>query len=289
MSALLTHLRLLLRISRPAFWMYLFAPFAVGVLIGAPDNFSQQPALVALVAIFAIYFLFPANLLAYGLNDIFDYESDKKNPKKTDPGALLPPDKHRRVASWITFFNIPFVLASFFLDAWAIGAFLLFLFLTVFYSAEPIRAKTKPVLDSLFNALYIVPGIFGYYLVGGQDLRWPIVAAAILWSMALHAYSAVPDIHADTEAGLRTIATTFGKKITLIICLALYLAASILAAQFLGNLSRTLGIIYAILVVITIQQKTSQDLLTIYSWFPLFNMITGMALFLMVLLNKLRG
>ncbi len=289
MSSLLQHLRLLLRISRPSLWMYLLSPFAVGVLIGAPDNFSQQPSLIALVLVFAIYFLFPANLLAYGLNDIFDYESDKKNPKKTDPGALLPPDKHRRVASWITFFNIPFVLAAFFLNAWAIGTFFLFLFLAVFYSAEPIRAKTKPVLDSLFNALYILPGIFGYYLVGGQDLRWPIVVAAVLWSMALHAYSAVPDIHADTEAGLRTIATTFGKKITLIICLALYLAASILAAQFLGNVSRTLGIIYAILVVITIQQKTSQDLLTIYSWFPLFNMITAMALFLMVLLNKLRG
>lgn len=289
MSLFLKHPQLLLRISRPTFWLYLFFPFALGVLVGAPENLSQQPGVIALVVVFGLYFLFPANLLAYGLNDIFDYETDKKNPKKTDPNALLPPEKHRRVASWIAFLNIPFVLASFFLNAWAIGAFFLFLFLTVFYSAEPIRAKNKPVLDTLFNALYIIPGIFGYYLVGGQDLRWPIVAAAILWSMALHAYSAVPDIHADTEAGLHTIATTFGKKITLIICLALYLAASILAAQFLGNLSRTLGIIYAILVVITIQQKTSQDLLTIYSWFPLFNIITGMALFLMTLITKLRS
>lgn len=34
------------------------------------------------IAIFALYFVIAANIWIYGINDIYDYETDKLNPKK---------------------------------------------------------------------------------------------------------------------------------------------------------------------------------------------------------------
>ena len=66
-----------LRISRPRFWLYLLGPFLIGAIAADTANFFW-PAL----AVFAFYFTFPANMLIYGVNDIFDYEADKHNPAK---------------------------------------------------------------------------------------------------------------------------------------------------------------------------------------------------------------
>jgi lycopene elongase/hydratase (dihydrobisanhydrobacterioruberin-forming) len=46
--------------------------------------------------------------------------------------------------------------------------------------------------------------------------------------MAMHAYSAIPDIQPDTEAGLTTTAVYLGKQGTLIYCGLLWVAAAIL-------------------------------------------------------------
>jgi 4-hydroxybenzoate polyprenyltransferase len=34
-----------------------------------------------------------------------------------------------------------------------------------------------------------------------------LIIAAIDWAIAMHAYSAIPDIKADSEAGISTVAT----------------------------------------------------------------------------------
>jgi 4-hydroxybenzoate polyprenyltransferase len=45
--------------------------------------------------------------------------------------------------------------------------------------------------------------------------------------MAMHAYSAVPDISADREADLQTVATLYGKNGTLLFCIICYLLSII--------------------------------------------------------------
>src|SRR6056297_3228728 len=74
----------LLKLSRPRFWLYLAGPVLVGVAYGASgvaDLFA--PAGVALFA----YFLVPANVYLYGVNDAFDADIDAQNPKKTGEDA----------------------------------------------------------------------------------------------------------------------------------------------------------------------------------------------------------
>ena len=46
-----------------------------------------------------MYFLLPYNLLVYGVNDIYDYESDLKNPRKGSlEGSIVAPQA--RGALW---------------------------------------------------------------------------------------------------------------------------------------------------------------------------------------------
>ena len=87
-----------IRISRPRFWIYELGPYMIGVLgaILTHQEIMQNPAIdgltvgqlfmkhAVIIGIFALYFLIPANIRIYGINDIYDYETDKLNPKKVE-------------------------------------------------------------------------------------------------------------------------------------------------------------------------------------------------------------
>lgn len=103
------------------------------------------------IAIFAFYFLVPANIWIYGINDIYDYETDKLNPKKQGYEALVEPKEHKKLWTRILATSLPFLFVLP-LSITTYISFLLFLFFSAQYSATPIRAKGRPVLDSLFSA-----------------------------------------------------------------------------------------------------------------------------------------
>lgn len=49
----------------------------------------------------------------------------------------------------------------------------------------------------------------------------------------MHAFSAVPDIQADSDAKVDTIATWLGGRTTIWVCFALYTIAAVLSWPFL--------------------------------------------------------
>lgn len=266
--------------SRPHFWIYLLGPFLIGVTAG---NHNLDFANIAFLIFFGLYFLFPANIFLYGVNDIFDFETDKLNPKKQGYEEVLEPNQQKKLATIIEVCSIPWLAALFFTNIATIIAAVVFVLLGYFYSARPIRAKTKPLLDSIFNVLYIIPALVGYFLTGATHLNWVLVLAGCLWTMAMHAYSAVPDITADKKAYLNTIATFLGSKGTLTFCTLCYLASSLLAGRSLGTPVYALGLVYLLMMRISFQQKTEADLLRVYKWFPLINILSGFVLFVTVL------
>lgn len=97
-----------IKVSRPRFWLYEAATFGLVGTVGALQGLSFFSDWR--YWIFALYFLIPANILIYGINDIFDYETDKLNPKKGDGAyeALVPPERQRSLWKWILLTNIPF-------------------------------------------------------------------------------------------------------------------------------------------------------------------------------------
>ena len=101
--------------------------------------------------------------------------------------------------------------------------------------------------------------------------------------MAMHAYSAVPDIEADRKAKIDTIATKLGKTGTLLFCLACYGLAAGLTISVLGQFSIAAGLLYGFMMIITVRARNANSVMQLYSLFPYINMGVGMALFLWVL------
>ena len=277
-------LRFLLKVSRPRFWFYVFGPYLIGLVAGAA---SRNDLLTWRVSLFAIYFLFPANLLIYGVNDIFDYDTDKLNAKKTGYEMLVAPDRHKHLAVWIAILNLPFLIAAIIWAPITLISLAGFIFFSVFYSAPPIRAKARPFVDAAFNVLYIFPGAFAYQVLSGSFPPIALMIAAGCWTAAMHAYSAIPDIEADREARLSTIATFCGPYGTLTICGLLYAAAAVLSFQYVGPASISLGLAYIILMAASVRSYKTGRLFKLYRAFPLINTLAGFILFWNIALEKL--
>ena len=276
-------LRFLLKVSRPRFWIYILGPYLIGLVAAVAD---KRELLDWRVLVFALFFTLPANLLIYGINDIFDYDTDKINPKKDGYETLVTPEGRGGLIAVILITTIPFFVIVGTLGLQPIIAFSSFLFYSIFYSAPPIRAKAKPFLDSIFNVLYIMPGIFAFTMITGIQPPNAVFIAGGLWTAAMHAYSAIPDIEADREARLSTIATVIGPSGTHLFCLAAYVGSTILAFQYLGTISILMGLLYVGIMLFSMISKDKNSVFQIYRRFPIVNAGVGLAIFWYIAISK---
>lgn len=212
--------------SRPISWINTAFPFAAAMLLTTRE-------VDWLLIVGALYYLVPYNLAMYGINDVFDYESDFANPRKGGiEGALLPPRMHRPLLWLVVASNVPFLLVLVGAGnpaAWL--AIAVSTFAVIAYSAPRLRFKERPVLDSITSSTHFVsPAVVGLTLAGASfDLGLiAVLTAFFLWGMAAHAFGAVQDIVPDREAGIGSIATAFGARRTAWIALGLWLAAGLL-------------------------------------------------------------
>ncbi|MBK7934042.1 MAG: prenyltransferase [Acidobacteria bacterium] len=276
-------LRFLLKASRPRFWIYIFGPYLIGLIAAVAD---KRELIDWRILVFGLFFTFPANLLIYGINDIFDYETDKLNPKKAGYEALVTPERRGGLIAAIVITTAPFLLIAATLGLQPIIAFGAFLFYSIFYSAPPIRAKAWPFLDSLFNVLYIMPGVFAFAMLTGDQPPNAVFFAGGLWTAAMHAYSAIPDIDADREAKLSTIATVLGSTGTHLFCLAAYIGSAILTYQYLGKSVIWIGLLYVGIMLVSMISKDKDSVFGIYRRFPLVNAGVGFAIFWYLAISK---
>jgi len=175
--------------SRPVSWVNTAIPFALAYYVVAEE---LTPALL----VGCIFFLIPYNFLMYGINDVFDYESDLRNPRKGGvEGALLPPHLHRTTLVASVGVAAPFIAV---LVAWgslrSSGVLALSLLFVVAYSAKGLRFKEIPFVDSLTSsAHFVLPAVYGVVLAGGSltPLTVTLLGAFLLWGMASHAFGAV--------------------------------------------------------------------------------------------------
>lgn len=251
--------------SRPRFWLYTAGPFLVGYGAGAGGlwDFANPMFLYGV-----FYFLFFANIYLYGINDIFDIDTDKFNPKKKGPersadgsaGALAGAVAVSAAA------GIPLAF-----DPTAAALLALYIALSTIYSAPPARLKARPFLDSYSNWLYIVPAALGYYAASGKIMPLWAWAAGIAWTAGMHALSAVPDIEPDKRAGLRTVAVALGRRGTLLFVLANWLASAVLLTA--RDLMAAPSFVYP---AIALYLFARPHLVEKWYWrFPLINAVMG--------------
>ena len=235
--------------SRPLSWVNTAFPFGAAYLL-------FDGGLDVAFWVGCLWFLVPYNLLMYGLNDVFDYESDLRNPRKGGvEGVVLDRSLHR-VTLWSAILvNIPFVVALLILGSGLSAVVLLVsVCAVVAYSAPVLRFKERPFLDSLTSSTHFVsPAVFGLALAaarGGQTtLETEVVAALVgffLWGIGSHAFGAVQDVRADREAAIGSIGTVMGARVTTWFALGAYVAAGVvlLATGWPAMLSAALVLPY---------------------------------------------
>ena len=211
--------------SRPISWINTAYPFGLAYWLATGDTGLT-------LWIGALFFLIPYNLLMYGINDVFDYESDLRNPRKGGiEGALLDPKWHAVTVKAAIWSCVPFVAYLTVIGSSSSTSWLyLTLFAVIAYSAKGLRFKEKPFLDSITSSLHFVgPVIFGLSLAEvnlGQPQILIAIFAFFLWGVASHAFGAVQDVLADREGGIASIATVIGARATVRVALAAYVVAA---------------------------------------------------------------
>jgi 4-hydroxybenzoate polyprenyltransferase len=160
-----------------------------------------------------LWLTLPFNLLIYGVNDVFDQETDAKNPRKgTLQGARISPEEVRTIALGVLLTNLPFLIYFvLFLPPAAILWMLLYALLFTGYSVPPARFKARPYFDSFSNAAYAFPLVF-VPLALSAPVVWPAAFGLMAWSAAKHTFDAVQDVDEDSRVGIETTAVRLGPK-----------------------------------------------------------------------------
>jgi len=212
--------------SRPLSWINTAFPFAAAYL-----TTTREVDLVFILG--TLYFLIPYNLAMYGINDVFDYESDLHNPRKGGvEGALLDRSLHRTTLWAAVITNIPFLAYLFIIGSplsWVVLA--ISVFAVIAYSAPGLRFKESAFIDSVTSSTHFVsPAVYGLVLAGAvfTPRLWMLLAAFFLWGIASHAFGAVQDIIADREGGIGSVATAIGGKATVRLAIGAYTLAGVL-------------------------------------------------------------
>ncbi|MFW2512655.1 prenyltransferase [Demequina sp. SO4-13] len=244
----------ILRASRPISWINTAFPFAAAYLMVMRE-------IDAVLVVGTLFFLVPYNLLMYGINDVFDYESDLANPRKGGVEGDVIRDRaaavriHRGIL-WASVLTTvpPAIWLALQGGAAAAITLALVLFGVVAYSAPGLRFKERPFLDSLTSALHFVGPLLYALVIADVSLTapavWPVWAAFIAWGMASHAFGAVQDVRADREGGIGSVGTVMGARTTARLSLGLYVAASalLLALPWPALLAAALPLAYAVSV-----------------------------------------
>ena len=231
--------------SRPLSWVNTAFPFAAAYLLTTRE-------VDATLIVGAVYFLIPYNLAMYGINDVFDYESDLRNPRKGGvEGALLDRRMHRPTIIAAIATNVPFLVYLVIVGSplsWLVLG--VSVFAVIAYSAKGLRFKEKPFLDSITSSTHFVsPAAYGLVLAGAAftPQLWAVLGAFFLWGAASHAFGAVQDVIADREADISSIATVIGARATVRLAVIAYLAGGVLLlfSSWPGPLAAVLVLPYA--------------------------------------------
>jgi 4-hydroxybenzoate polyprenyltransferase len=270
------YLSLALKVSRVRFWFYLAGPFTVGYVWGSqrfldlwnPEFFS-----------FLFYFMLPANILLYGVNDYWDYDTDRLNPKKGGKEHLVRDDEKGRLVGIlgvvVAVSALLLVLQRDTVERMILASFLL---LSYLYSAKPLRFKARPILDFSSNILYLIPGILAFHQAIGYLPSLGVVIAAFLHSSAMHIFSAIPDIQWDKSVGIKTTAVLMGERASTTLCFIFWVLFSGMAIVIGGfSLISFISLIYPLMIVYMWAMRMKPG--SIYWAYPYINTGLGGLLF----------
>lgn len=261
--------RRLVHISRPVLWINTIGTGLLGMwLTGQLLDVAAIPIL--------LWLTLPFNLLIYGVNDIFDQDTDALNPRKGSiEGARIEPREVRAITWGVVVTNLPFLVYFVIaLPPLATAAIALYSAVFVGYSAPPLHFKRRPFLDSLSNAAYGLPLLIMPLALSAPPV-WPAVAGLLVWSVAKHAFDAVQDIEEDRAAGITTTAVLLGPRGTAIWSGAWWTASTVLFAFVSVPVAIVNLLIAGVLVVLLLLRPTPATAHRLYRLSVAFPYVAG--------------
>ncbi|MDM7889707.1 UbiA family prenyltransferase [Curtobacterium sp. RHCJP20] len=261
--------RRLVHISRPVLWINTIGSGLVAVwLTGTLFDVRALPVL--------IWLTLPFNLLIYGVNDVFDQDTDATNPRKGSiEGARIRQSEVRLILWAVAVTNVPFLLAFLVtLPPLATAAILLYAVVFVCYSAPPLRFKARPWFDSLSNAAYALPLVIVPFALGDEPV-WAAAVGLMAWSVAKHAFDAVQDIVEDRDAGITTSAVRLGPRGTALWSGAWWIVSTVLFALVSLPVAAVNLLIAGVLVVRLLRDPTPETGHRLYPLSVAFPYIAG--------------
>lgn len=234
MKTVTSRLLYLIQVSRPIIWPVL--PLVYGLGLHASHAPLGTAAIVQLLLL-----TFPMNLVGCGLNDIYDYESDRRSPRRRAVWGAVVRAEDRPLVFRACLAMIPLILLGACLTRnWDnLVATVSLVLVAWLYSVPPIRLKERPPLDSLANGLgyFLLPLMMGYSLNAHPRTMPPRYYLLTLCVCGVHALATAADYDADRAAGHRTLAVAFGRRTAVAVASAAFLITW-LVADFHGNAVR---------------------------------------------------
>lgn len=200
------------RVYRPSLILAPGIIFALGL-------FFSQASLTWVVVLEILELTFLAPFFVFGINDIFDYQTDKANRRKLNKffGGILPIQFHFKVFWFATVASLIMILTSIAsLNLVNFLAMLIGITISWIYSAPPFRIKSKPFGDIFANicglyCILIIGLSFGSIEKFLQIIPLERIVGASLGLFMASLLAGLADFESDTKAGITTTAIWFGK------------------------------------------------------------------------------
>jgi len=218
----MTRLLFLVQVSRPILWPVLPLVYYLGL-------HAARAPLSAAAVVEMLLLTLPMNLIGCGLNDVYDYESDRRSERRRKVWGAVVADADRTLVWRACLATVPLVLGGALVtrNAFNIAATGGLVLVAWAYSVPPLRLKERPPLDSLANGLgfFLLPFTMGYSL-GADPMAMPLKYYLLALSVCgIHALATAADYEADKAAGHRTLAVVFGRQAAAAFALATFAIA----------------------------------------------------------------
>jgi 4-hydroxybenzoate polyprenyltransferase len=169
------------------------------------------------------------NLIGCGLNDIYDYESDRRSPRRRAVWGAVVRDVDQPLVFRAALAMAPLIILGACLTRnWVnVVSTVSLVLIAWLYSVPPVRLKERPPLDSLSNGLgyFLLPFMMGYSLNADprtMQLKYYLLALCVC---GVHALATAADYEADRAAGHRTMAVAFGRRAACAVAFAAFVLA----------------------------------------------------------------
>ena len=246
------------RLSRPAIWLVSVLPLWTGHLLAtrelAPTTIPGAWRFGAAVLVLGPL----AWASASAINDVYDLDTDRRNPRKADAPLMRGTLSIEavRTAARVTGLAALAIAVAIGPGFALLTAGVLVLAWT--YSVPPARLKTRPGADVASNtiAVAVLPLLAGWAVARPlPDFPWWFLPQSAAVLVALYVPSTLVDLDADAAAGQRTIATRLGRPRAYLFGWVAWLlaAAGTLALAATGTvIPRSLLGVYAVCVPVLV-------------------------------------